>query len=155
MLLRAYHSADLEPIARLFRQTIHEVNRRDYTQAQLDAWAPEQMDLARWQTRLERLCVIVAEREGEVVGFCAWTSEGYIDFLFVHAAHQRQGVAGQLYQHAEWTLRSAGIKKAFTHASITAQPFFARHGFTLVKHQTVIIRGVELANAVMEKEFAQ
>lgn len=42
--VRPYVKRDAPEIARLFYETVHVVNRRDYTPAQLDAWAPEVPD---------------------------------------------------------------------------------------------------------------
>lgn len=137
----------------LFRETVRTVNRRDYTPAQLAAWAPAEPDLARWQAKLAAERVLVAERAGFVAGFCAWTPDGYLDLLFVHHAHQRCGVATALWASAEAELRAQGVTRAHTQASVTAQPFFLRRGFELVRHQVVTVRGVELPNAVMEKRL--
>jgi putative acetyltransferase len=151
MRLRAYQPEDLDAVMRLFRDTVHAVNRRDYTPEQLEAWAPEQMDRDRWRERLAGQQVCVAELAGEMVGFCAWTHAGYLDLLFVHGAHQRQGIAGKLCDHAIRELSANRVTQVVTHASITAQPFFARHGFEIVRHQVVTIRGVALSNVVMEQ----
>ena len=46
MQLRPYRTADCAELAALFFDTVHTVNARDYTPAQLDAWADGQVDLA-------------------------------------------------------------------------------------------------------------
>lgn len=46
MELREYRPEDCEAITRLFYDTVHTVNQRDYTPAQLDAWADGRPDLA-------------------------------------------------------------------------------------------------------------
>ena len=43
------------------------------------------------------------------------------------------------------------ISKLQTDASITAKPFFEKHGFKTVQQQTVKIKDVELINYKMEK----
>ncbi len=48
MVIRAYQPFDAVPLAALFYQTVHTVNRRDYTEKQLDAWAPKDIDLGAW-----------------------------------------------------------------------------------------------------------
>ncbi len=153
IIYRPYRAADLPAIAVLFRETIHTVNRRDYTPAQVEAWAPQQTDLARWQQKLASEEVVLAESAGEVIGFCAWTLDGYVDFLYVHHVHQRKGIAQKLYDACERRLRELGCTRLHTQASVTAQPFFLRQGYTVVRHQTVNVRGVDLPNAVMEKYF--
>ncbi len=151
MNLRAYQPDDLPHLARLFRDTIRTVNLGDYTPAQVAAWAPDTPDLERWRTKLAGEETVVAELAGEIVGFCSWEDSGYLDFLYVHQARQRQGVATGLYAAAESALRAKGLARVHTQASVTAQPFFLRQGFRLLRHQTVQVRGVGLPNAVMEK----
>lgn len=50
MKLRNYQTEDLPVLARLFYDTVHSVNRRDYTAAQCDAWATGTVDAAQWQS---------------------------------------------------------------------------------------------------------
>lgn len=149
--VRTYRPDDLPALQRLYYETIHKVSSADYTQEQVDAWAPAQPDTARWQEKLSHQEVVVAELGGELVGFCSWDHSGYLDFLYVHHAHQRKGVATALYAAAESALKSKSQGRIHTQASTTAQPFFTQQGFRLVKQQTVSIRGVKLPNAIMEK----
>ena len=46
MYLRRYRPEDCPSMAALFFDTVHTVNARDYTPAQLDAWADGTPDLA-------------------------------------------------------------------------------------------------------------
>ncbi|MEH2394342.1 MAG: hypothetical protein V7K21_22670 [Nostoc sp.] len=45
MRLRTYEIGDTEEIMKLFYDTVHEVNIHDYTEKQVDAWAPANMDI--------------------------------------------------------------------------------------------------------------
>lgn len=154
LTLRPYAEADLPAMMALYRATIHALCAKDYTPGQLAAWAPPQGDVPRWQAKLETAECVVAEIDGAVVGFCSWTDDGYIDLLYVHHKWPRLGIASALHKRAEDALRQAGVRRLHTQASITAQPFFAAQGYTVVKHQTVRVRGVDLPNAVMEKLLA-
>jgi putative acetyltransferase len=151
MKLRAYEIGDLPHLGQLFHDTIHTINLGDYTQPQVDAWAPAQLDLGRWRQKLGQEEVLIAELKGNIVGFCAWDNGGYLDLLYVHHAFQRQGIASALYTAAEKAIRFKKLKRVYTQASITAQPFFLRQDFRMVKRQLVNVRGVDLPNAVMEK----
>ena len=48
MELREYRPEDCREMAELFYDTVHTVNRRDYTEAQVMAWAPGVPDLEQW-----------------------------------------------------------------------------------------------------------
>ena len=42
---------DADALRELFFNTIRRVNRADYDEAQVRAWAPDEMDEKRWQRR--------------------------------------------------------------------------------------------------------
>ena len=44
MEIRSYAPSDIREMAALFYDTVHTVNARDYTPAQLDAWATGEVD---------------------------------------------------------------------------------------------------------------
>ena len=46
--LRPYRPADCASLAALFYDTVHTVNAKDYTNAQLDAWADGNVDPDAW-----------------------------------------------------------------------------------------------------------
>ena len=62
--VRTYRPEDLPALQRLYFETIHKVSRADYTQEQVDAWAPAEPDTARWQEKLSHQEVVVAEVTG-------------------------------------------------------------------------------------------
>ena len=67
MILRPYVSADLEELLTLFYETVHTVNARDYTPAQLDAWAGPHTDRERWDRTLREHTSLVAEENGQII----------------------------------------------------------------------------------------
>ena len=46
--LRPYRRDDAPALLALFRDTIHRVNSRDYSPAQVAAWASDDIDTAEW-----------------------------------------------------------------------------------------------------------
>ena len=69
MILREYTPDDCKAIAELFYNTVHTVNSKDYTPAQLDAWAPAAPDVSAWEDSLAANYTVVAENEGVIAGF--------------------------------------------------------------------------------------
>ena len=62
MLIRKYKSADVSEMARLFYETVHAINIRDYTQEQLNQWASGGIDLEKWsESFLEHLTYVAIE----------------------------------------------------------------------------------------------
>lgn len=148
MQLRAYRESDCGQLAELFYQTVHSVNAADYTKAQLDAWATGKVILAEWNRSFLAHHTVVATEGGEIVGFRDIDPTGYLDRLYVHKGHQRQGIASAICDALEqW----AGSKAITTHASITAKPFFLHRGYRIVRRQEVVRSGITLTNFVMEK----
>lgn len=143
MTLRPYRSDDCPALAKLFYDTVHTVNARDYTPEQMDAWADGQVDLASWDASFLAHTTLVAEEEGIIVGFADLADDGYLDRLYVHKDRQGRGVATALCD----ALPGAKL----THASLTARPFFERRGWQVVKEQQVERRGVLLTNFVMKR----
>lgn len=147
MEIRRYKESDCAALAELFYNTVHQVNARDYTQEQLDAWATGRLDMEAWDASFREHYSLVAVDGGEVVGFGDIDETGYLDRLYVHAGRQGEGIASAICVLLEQAVEG----KITTHSSITAKPFFEKRGYAVVKRQEVERRGVLLTNFVMEK----
>ena len=123
MVIRKYNSADCPATAKLFYNTVHTVNVADYSKEQLDAWAPKNPDLDKWDRSLR---------------------------LFVHRNFQGKGTASAICSLLEASVNTGLIT---VHASITAKPFFLRRGYNVIKEQQVLRDGVFLTNFVMQKSL--
>jgi putative acetyltransferase len=153
MRLRIYKIADTEEIMKLFYNTVHEVNIHDYTQEQVDAWAPAQMDIDVWIKGLGSKFTYVAEEHGKIIGFGELKVNGHIDRFYCHKDFQRKGIGKRILEQLESKAKSLGIEKLFVEASITAKPFFESQNFIVVKQQEVERTGQKLINFIMEKSI--
>lgn len=147
MEIREYRPEDCAELTRLFYDTVHTVNRKDYTPAQLDAWADGTPDLERWNRSLQEHFSLVALEGEKIIGFGDMDSTGYLDRLYVHKDYQGKGVATALCDRLEQAVDGPIV----THASITARTFFEGRGYVMVKAQQVERKGILLRNFVMEK----
>lgn len=145
--IREYRPADCQTLAELFYSTVHTVNAKDYTKAQLDVWAAAHMDLERWNRSFLTHCSLVAADGDMITGFGDIDQTGYLDRLYVHRDRQREGIASALCDRLEQAVRG----RVVTHASITARPFFEKRGYRVVKEQQISRQGISLTNFVMEK----
>ena len=148
MQLREYITSDCEQLAKLFFQTVHSVNAKDYTKEQLDVWATGKVNLKDWDKSFKEHYTIVAIKNNEIVGFGDIDESGYLDRLFVHREHQREGIASAICDELE---QSVSVRTIITHSSITARPFFEHRGYHIIQEQTVIRDGIALTNFIMEK----
>ena len=148
MRLREYVSSDCERLARLFYQTVHSINAKDYTKEQLDVWATGKVNLREWDKSFLEHHTVVAVENDEIVGFGDIDKTGHLDRLYIHKNRQREGVASAICNELE---QAVGVMKITTYASVTARPFFEHRGYRVVREQEVIRCGVPLKNFVMEK----
>lgn len=149
MDLRLCTHADLPAVLNLFRTSVHTLCRADYTPAQLSAWAPADTDEAPWARRLQCQTFLLAEEDGDLMGFASLEGD-YLDLLYVHPRHARRGVGTVLCDALE---RQCTGQRITVHASLTARPFFARRGYRTVEPHEVQRRGETLTNYLMEKEL--
>lgn len=148
MQLREYMTSDCEQLAKLFFQTVHSVNAKDYTKEQLDVWATGTVDLKEWDESFLKHHTLVAVENDEIVGFGDMDDVGYLDRLFVHQDHQGEGIASAICDELEYSVDG---KKITTHSSLTARAFFEHRGYRVIREQTVVRNGISLTNYIMEK----
>ena len=152
---RPFTPVDAPALLDLFRDTIRQVNRRDYSAEQIRAWASEAIDPGEWAARFEDRFVIVAWDEGRPVGFIELEPDGHIDRMFVAAEWTGRKIGSVLLAVVVAEARTRELARLFVEASITARPFFERHGFVTLAEQTVLLRGVEFINYRMERHLTR
>ncbi|WP_283195675.1 GNAT family N-acetyltransferase [Rhizobium sp. AN80A] len=152
--VRRYTADDCDDTIAIFVAAIREVASRDYSPAEIEAWAQVE-DRAAWAERRASRPTFIVERGGHPVGFSDLEPDGHLDMMFVHPAHHGIGVASLLLAKVEEEARKKGIDRIFTEASLTARPFFERRGFTVIARQSVEKRGQHLTNFRMEKYLAE
>ena len=148
MKLREYLPSDCEQMAKLFYNTVHSVNAKDYTGEQLSAWATGKVDLRERNSSFLKHNTIIAENDGTIVGFGDIDKSGYLDRLYVHKDCQGQGIASAICDKLEQSVKG---KTVTTYSSVTAKSFFQHRGYRVVKEQEVIRHGIALTNYLMEK----
>lgn len=154
--IRRYQDGDAKFISAIYYNTIHNINAADYTKEQIEAWAPRSSvdDCTGWQKKAERIKPYIALIQNLVVGFAECEPNGHIDCFYVHHKFQGHKVGSALMQAIETAASQIGLVRIYAEVSITAQPFFQKKGFSVVKKQTVAMRGVEMVNFIMEKHLA-
>ncbi|NQY36682.1 MAG: GNAT family N-acetyltransferase [Alteromonadaceae bacterium] len=149
--IRSFQKGDETSIINLFLRTIRTVNIRDYSQEQVNAWAPDEYDREDSFKKIALNNPFVATIDNKIVGYADVQSDGFIDHFFCHTDFQGKGIGKSLMQTLQNTGINKGCTRFYSHVSITAKPFFEYFGFKEVKEQLVEIRGQKLKNFVMEK----
>ena len=149
--IRQYDCIDAQDLANIYYHTIHNINSKDYSEEQINAWAPSSsLEKTGWKKKWEKIVPIVAQIDNKVVGFVEFEPNGHIDCFYVHHEYQRCGVGSSLMKEVLNRVNTLGLKQVFSEVSITAKPFFESKGFKVVKQQNMSIRGGKLTNFVME-----
>lgn len=151
MLIRRFRPGDEAALAQVAYTSVHELAKQDYTAEQLEAWMPTQFDANKFGERMRGLQPFVAEIDGVAVGYADLQPSGYIDHFFVAGAHARRGVGTALMETIHGEARRQNLSELFANVSLTAEAFFAKHGFAVEARQSVVTRGVEMRNARMRK----
>lgn len=151
--LREFLPGDEPALRKVFESAIHEVAIRDYTPAQVQAWAPRQFDPETWARRMQGIAPFVVQRDGEIVAYADVQPDGYIDHFFVTAGANGQGIGRRLMERIHARAQVLGIAELTSEVSRTAQPFYRHFDFEVVDHHTKEIRGVALEFAAMRKSL--
>ncbi len=153
MHIRNARISDVPSIIELFQQTVFKTTVRHYNERQREVWAARGNDLTRWERRIVTQHFLVAEQPNGLVGFGSITAEGYLDVLYVHHAHQGQGIATRLLTVLERWATKQKLAQLTTDSSITARPFFARRGYQVLTEQPNKIEEEVLINYRMRKSL--
>lgn len=151
MIIRDFMPGEETNLRCVFMSSVHSLARDVYTKRQLDAWAPTAYDEEKWARRIAALRPFVVTIEGQVAGYADLQESGYIDHFFVSGDFSRQGVGSALMRHIHAVARTRGQSRLSALVSLSAEKFFAKHGFLVDDRQTVIAMDTPLANSRMSK----
>lgn len=153
--IRTYKLGDEAEIYQLFYDTVHHINCKDYTEEQLDTWAPRNPDLSSWANSLSKNHSFVAihAESNRIIGFANLEENGCLNRGYVHKDYQGQGIGKSLLLARENRARELGIKQLFSEVSITAKPFFEKCGYVTIKEQTKVLNGISFINYYMVKDL--
>jgi putative acetyltransferase len=151
MQIRLFRTEDAKQIAQLFHDTVRQVNICHYSNAQVKAWAPDNIYFRNWVEVCNEKFTYVADEGGKILGFGELEINGHIGCFYCHKDYQRCGVGSQIYRAIEAKALELNLQCLFTEASITAKPFFQKMEFLVVKKQQISCRGELFINYVMKK----
>lgn len=144
---------DIEEIMNLYSETVRNVNRKDYTPEQIRVWSEGSGNNARLEKAIDEQYFIVAEIRGTLAGFSSIAKDGYLDFMYVHKDHQREGMALALLIEIEKKAIEQKNSEIYSHVSKTAKGFFEKFGYEHKKDLQDIYKGVLFINALMVKKL--
>ena len=151
--IRKYCPEDVQALANIYYNTIHQINIQHYSEEQVDVWAPKSsLETDGWAKKFSRTKPFVAVIGDEIYGFAEFEPSGYIDCFYCHHNWIGRGVGKALMKAILQRARELKVDRLFSEVSITAKPFFESQGFTVITEQTVVKKGVGLINYKMEAD---
>lgn len=96
MHIRRFEPGEELVLFEVYYSVIHLIARNDYSEEQLNAWAPLDTDRELWVNRMRGINPFVAEIDGNPVGYADIQENGYLDHFFVSGHHSRQGIGKAL-----------------------------------------------------------
>ena len=144
---------DLAAISHLFRHTIKTVASKDYSAQEIASWSEGAKNTDNWLKRIDTHYYLLIKVEDKLIGMASLDKTGYLDVIFVHPQHQGEGIASALLLKMENKALEDGHNVITSDVSITAKPFFLHKGYSIVKPQLVLCRGVVLRNYHVKKNF--
>ena len=153
-MIRKYQSGDELAIGRIYYDAVHQLTCDDYSEEQRNAWAtPIESDPdwgEKWRKRCELKQPWVAVVDDTVAGFIEFEADGHIDCTYVSPDHAGKGHMSAIMKRIFEEARQANLIRLYVEVSITARPFFERHGFRVVRENPHQVRGVPSLNYIME-----
>ena len=122
-----------------------------YTEQQRAAWVPVPRSGPELEARLQGQEIIVAEQGGKAVGFVSLAEGGYVDFAYIRPEAQHTGLFRQLLTRIIERATEKDEYLLWTHASLMAEPAFAKLGFRVRRREQVHIGDQAFDRCEMEK----
>jgi GNAT superfamily N-acetyltransferase len=122
---------DAADISRVIVDALRETNAKDYT-AEIIARVELSFNPVAVGRLIGQRQVFVAEIDGHIVGTASLDGEA-LRTMFVAPRAQGRGIGRLLVQRIEMVARERGLAVLIVPATVTAEAFYARLGFTAVR----------------------
>ncbi len=145
MYIRKLLDDEYEKVIELLYVSVHEVCKNDYTEKELDAWAPKNFDVIKFRKALDGCYNIVVLEKDKIIGFLSMEENGYINRLYTHKDYLKKGIGSSLLKKAEAWAIEHDIYELTLDSSKTAEKFYLKMGFiekgiSVMEHSGVIFR---------------
>lgn len=155
MHLRIATSDDAPALSELYRASVSVLGARDYSAAQVAAWASLTPSPARFRQKWAdgRVVVVAYAQERQLLAFGDLEADGHIDYLYSAPDAVGTGAAIAVYAELERRARAARIARLYAEASEAARRFFLRQGFSVVVRRDFEVAGTPIHNYAVEKRL--
>jgi putative acetyltransferase len=156
MLIRTASVGDASAMSALYRASVGVLGVRDYSPAQVAAWASLTPTPARFSEKLAdgRIVVVAVDDQQQLLAFGDLEADGHIDYLYSAPAAAGSGAAAAVYAELERRAGEARIGRLYAEASEPARRFFLRRGFAVIARRDFEVAGTAIHNYAVEKRLA-
>ncbi len=127
--LRAAVPGDLDALKRVRDESARHACGAVYSPAQLAAWLARPLP-AKMRALIDAACVLVAESDGEIIGYGAIDlATAEIEAVFVAPRAMGSGLGLRLLHQLEDIARAGDVRALSLSASLNAVPFYRRAGY--------------------------
>ena len=151
---------DAEGILHAHYSAVHETAKTDYPEQVLNVWSGpiDAQRIAARRTKMETdkslISFVAVDKVGTVFGFGELVPPETLGAIYVAASAGRRGVASALFNMLEAEARELGMKVLRMESSLTAVPFYVKHGFRELQRRTHrLADGLTMACVFMEKRL--
>lgn len=150
--VRRMRPGEAQRLYAILRASVLKGTAETYSDGQRRAWAPERPPPS-WAARLSGEQIFVAELEGRAVGFMG-LEDGHLDLAYVLPDAMRQGIGTHLLRRAMAEASLSGLAEMTCDASEIARPFLERHGWQVVRRETVARNGEQFVRYRMRVDLS-
>ena len=135
--IRKFHHNDLDDVYAIYLAAVREGAARFYSEAQRQAWAPNDHPHPEWRDRLGDAVCYVASEDDMLLGFASITHDGHLDFLYVAPAQMGRGISKRVYDAAISDPALSNVTSFDVQASEYSRRFLLNQGWTDAPKETV------------------
>lgn len=142
-MIRLAEIKDATDLLRIHTRSVMELCAQDYSPEQLHAWAAGTLE--RRQKAIQTVpYAAVYENDGVIAGYIFVKADYSIWQLYIDPDHSRKGIGSELLISALSFLKSKNIESVKLQSSLTAVPFYQKHGFVVYRHEDIKMHGTVL-----------
>ena len=152
MIIRKFKSSDSAQVAKLHRNTIRNINSRDYSAKQIKVWSTR-TSAKRFRQSMSKKRRFIGIDKDKILGFGDFSLNGVLTGLYVHKNFQSKGIGRLLLMKMEQQAKKDNIKEFNLSSTITAKNFYEKNKYKTIKKGYHEINGQKLIIYRMRKKL--
>lgn len=153
MRIREASEEDLPVLASLYESSVRTLGPERYSAAQVEAWAAFARDREGFHAKVLRGTCLLAEEDGETLGFATLEPDGVVGLLYVRGDRGRHGIGSALLSAVVGLAEERGLPRVRTIAGELSRGLFERFGFVRYETEETAYNGAVFRRVLMERDL--